>query len=738
MADRCALIIANDAYEHRDLASLQSPARDAHALQQVLGDPRIGGYQVQVVRNQPHHQVMAAIGDFLDGRARDDLLLVHFSGHGLKDEFGELYLAGTNSVPARLSTSAVPAQFLNREMARSRAGAVVLFLDCCFGGAFGRGMVPRSGRAVDLRDSFPLHGLDQGRGRVIISASSATEYAFEGDRLAAAGQPVPSVFTAALVHGLASGEADTGHDGLVDLHELYDFVYDRVRGATRHQQTPSRSEINLQGRLIVAATPVATRIEPGELPAGLADRAARGDVPAKLSVAGELRRVLLDDDVPRAAAAMNVLRTLARDDSTAVREVATAALAEALPKVLPHRVEFDRPDPVGGPATRTVELVGPPLARTFQATTAAPWLRVGQDGTRIRLTVDPAAAPPGRGELQATVEVASVIGPAGPVEVSVRRGGRPGARPAGAPGPGRPAADRLGDTALLDSPWAPLAAAAAAAVANLTANLGQFGSGTLVGFGFLVLHLAPMFVAVWLLAPRGPAPANRHAIGLGLAFGASVYAWVDALELIHSGVYAGHGWGELLAVAAYDAVLAVRLRPLWPGRPAALWRRFSTELAAAWPPRRPLVHIAAVAVVAQLVLVLGVPVTSLGVTLVGGWGVAPLLAVLVMGAFCVLAILLEPGGQAHRLFASSGAIAYFGPEIYFLLAAPLAGGDLRYLGADSWSGTGASAFALVVQLATTVALLGAALLSLHGGGSITLRRDGRDGRRPGRRPGRPA
>lgn len=56
----------------------------------------------------------------------------------------------------------------------------------------------------------------------MITASSAMEYAFEGDQLGDQRQGRPSVFTSAVVEGLATGEADQDEDGWVSLDELYD------------------------------------------------------------------------------------------------------------------------------------------------------------------------------------------------------------------------------------------------------------------------------------------------------------------------------------------------------------------------------------------------------------------------------------------------------------------------------------------------------------------------------------
>ncbi len=88
---RKALIVANDQYEQDALRDLLAPAADAEALGQVLGDPQIGDFAVQVVRNEPAHIIQAQIEDLFSDSRSDDVLLLHFSGHGLKSESGDLF-----------------------------------------------------------------------------------------------------------------------------------------------------------------------------------------------------------------------------------------------------------------------------------------------------------------------------------------------------------------------------------------------------------------------------------------------------------------------------------------------------------------------------------------------------------------------------------------------------------------------------------------------------------------------
>src|SRR6266498_506992 len=163
-------------------------------------------------------------------------------------------------------STAVSADFVQRCMRASRSRSVVLLLDCCYGGAFAQGVKVRAAGDVNVLDSFPQERTGGGRGRAVITASSAMEYAFEGDRLADDQHHRPSVFTSALVEGLATGDADRDEDGWVSLNELYDYVFDKVREQNPHQ-TPSR-DVEMQGELYLARSR-RRRIKPQPIPADL-------------------------------------------------------------------------------------------------------------------------------------------------------------------------------------------------------------------------------------------------------------------------------------------------------------------------------------------------------------------------------------------------------------------------------------------------------------------------------------
>lgn len=255
MSDRrLALVVAVDRYDNPALRRLASPTADAAALVEVLGDPDLGGFHVEVLSNPTLGTTLRHVEDLFADRRPSDLVVLHFSCHGLKDASGELYLATTDTFPERLASTAIGAEWINRVMQRSRAQRIVLLLDCCYGGAFERGVIARAAADVDIGDQFHQSLLGEGRGRAVITASTAMEFAFEGSRLADGGPSRPSVFTGALVEGIRTGEADRNHDGYISLDELYDYVYDQVRAHSPHQ-TPSKWEFGVRGGLYIARNP---------------------------------------------------------------------------------------------------------------------------------------------------------------------------------------------------------------------------------------------------------------------------------------------------------------------------------------------------------------------------------------------------------------------------------------------------------------------------------------------------
>ncbi|GGU21637.1 hypothetical protein GCM10010274_05300 [Streptomyces lavendofoliae] len=442
---RHALIVANDDYQEGGLQKLSSPAADAEALAEVLGDPRIGGFDVHVVRNRPSYEIRVRIEDFFSDRRRDDMLLLHFSCHGLKSESGELYFAAPDTRPKRLKATGIAAEFVQTCMADTLARTTVLFLDCCYGGAFSPGTVARAAGDAHVLENFAGEKLGGGgRGWAVITASNAMQYAFEGARLADGGSTKPSVFTSAVVSGLSTGEADKDEDGMVALRELYDYVCERVRRDNRNQTPSCKSD--LQGDLYLARSE-RRRIVPAPLPPRLRAALAGEEDLTRLGAVTDLRTRLEHPDPALAAGAYEALKGVARDDIQTVAQEAGRALGTIRITPDPAALRFGPVDRHAVPPRQHVRLLGPPLARHCTPRTECDWLHVTPSGDGFDITVDTAA--PGRwsGDLllkgfvgEAVVQVEAEVRESRtvPVDTPPSRPRPPESRPPHPPRPPRP------------------------------------------------------------------------------------------------------------------------------------------------------------------------------------------------------------------------------------------------------------------------------------------------------------
>ena len=352
---RLALVVATNTYTDPGLRQLRAPARDADDLTQVLADPGIGGFAVTTMIDQSAHQIRLAVEDFLDGRGTGDLLLVYLSSHGLLDARRRLYFAATDTRKDRLGSTGVEAAWILDQLEHCRARRQVLILDSCFSGAFAHGA--KGAADLGLRDRF----LGQGRGRVVLTASTATEYSFEGDPTDAA-IPGGSVFTAALVQGLRTGAADTDHDGHVSVDDAYAYVFDQVQAAGA-AQTPQRWLYGAEGKILLARSPAGPVITPAPLPESLRAGLDSPHPGIRIGAVTELGDWLTGGDPARAATARRHLREVADTDIPRVAAAARALLdtgttAEPPAPAIPHATAPAAPPPPAPPSHLARTLTG--------------------------------------------------------------------------------------------------------------------------------------------------------------------------------------------------------------------------------------------------------------------------------------------------------------------------------------------------------------------------------------------
>ena len=157
---------------------------------------------------------------------RDDLVLIHFSGHGYqgaddqsdeRDGVDEFFVLHDTRAAAKDDTALRDDEF-GRFLDRIGSDHVLVFFDSCYSGGLSRSLVPGSrttGDEVDVFSDFELEG------RLILSASDESQDAFESPQLE------HGVLTHFLLEGLR-GMADLNVDGHVTVWELFEYVRSEV------------------------------------------------------------------------------------------------------------------------------------------------------------------------------------------------------------------------------------------------------------------------------------------------------------------------------------------------------------------------------------------------------------------------------------------------------------------------------------------------------------------------------
>jgi hypothetical protein len=173
---------------------------------------------------------------------------------------------------------------------------------------------------LGLKDHF----LGQGRGGVMLTASNATEYSFEGDPTDAAA-PAGSVFTVALVQGLRTGAADTDRDGHVSVDDAYAYVFDQVRAAGA-AQTPQRWLYGSEGQILLARNPAGPTIIPAPLPDSLRAGLDSPYPDIRIGAVTALCEWLTGGDPTREATARQHLQQVADTDNPRVASAARTLL----------------------------------------------------------------------------------------------------------------------------------------------------------------------------------------------------------------------------------------------------------------------------------------------------------------------------------------------------------------------------------------------------------------------------
>ncbi|MCA9471568.1 MAG: caspase family protein [Nitrospira sp.] len=179
-----------------------------------------------------------------------DTVIIYYAGHGAPETDSaspdgdglEKYLIPYDADPQDLYTTGLPMREVETIFDRIAAERVIFITDSCYSGATAGRTFSTAARRAVVSDNF-LSRLAEGKGRVVLTASRASEVSEERDDLR------HGVFTYYLLEGL-KGKADFDADGIITVDEAYSYVSTQVPSVTGQNQHPVKKG-EVEGQLIM-------------------------------------------------------------------------------------------------------------------------------------------------------------------------------------------------------------------------------------------------------------------------------------------------------------------------------------------------------------------------------------------------------------------------------------------------------------------------------------------------------
>lgn len=218
-----AVIIGVAAYNHMPV--LRYTDDDAYRVHSFLKSPEGGAIpdeQMEILIDDAatYVNIKETMQRVFNQAGPNDMVLLYFSGHGLKGAFLPIDFDGFDN---KLLHEEITSLLKN-----SRAKYKLCIADACHSGSL---LAMRSGSAQSIITSYYEKLAQADAGTALLLSSKSEETSLESSGLR------QGVFSHFLIRGL-KGEADNNNDNTISVQELYDFIYENVRTYTGNRQTP--------------------------------------------------------------------------------------------------------------------------------------------------------------------------------------------------------------------------------------------------------------------------------------------------------------------------------------------------------------------------------------------------------------------------------------------------------------------------------------------------------------------
>jgi helicase len=210
------LFMGVDRYASSDIQELRYAEQDAIALHTLFADNLGDGGELLIGADAARPEIKRRLEQFSTVGA-DDVVVVSFSGHG--SETHELVTYDADLYD--LAGSCIPLDLLTEWFKAIPARRLVCILDCCFSGAMGAKVLQVESKPRALHSEESLLEQLAGDGRLILTASTADQPAWENPRLG------HGLLTYFLLQALQGAE-EVRSAGKVAVYRLLEYVTKRV------------------------------------------------------------------------------------------------------------------------------------------------------------------------------------------------------------------------------------------------------------------------------------------------------------------------------------------------------------------------------------------------------------------------------------------------------------------------------------------------------------------------------
>ncbi len=217
-----AVVVGVAAYNH--MPRLQYTDDDAYRMYAFLKSPEGGALkddQIKILVDDAatKDNILFAMDETFRNAGPNDLILMYYSGHGLKGSFLPIDFDGNNN---RLLHTEISGIFN-----RSKAKYKLFIADACHSGS----MFNEKGAIDNILKNYYTSLAKAAPGTALILSSKSGETSLESSGLR------QGVFSHFLLRGL-KGEADSNYNNIVNVRELYDYISKNVKMYTAQQQSP--------------------------------------------------------------------------------------------------------------------------------------------------------------------------------------------------------------------------------------------------------------------------------------------------------------------------------------------------------------------------------------------------------------------------------------------------------------------------------------------------------------------